>query len=189
MRTHLSKGAYAVAVLTAIALGSSLCAAAAPANPYASLLTCSSYTNSLVAAVAQQDGLYHYEYVLDFANTYASPINGSQAPLTTISVGNLANSVFFNAGNDAGMIDPIYGVTSNNSLIWKSNEGVVVGRAIRFWYDSYQPYQEVSATMLAGRVASGVTLGMTPVPEPGSFVAVGAALLGLGGNLLRRRIC
>jgi hypothetical protein len=159
---------------------------AGPSNPYSSTLVSAlgGYSDDLVATVTEFGGVYHYEYELAFSDSYlVNADQGIKAPLTTFSVGNLLDLEFVNAGNDGGLLNPVHGVTSLNSVLWK-NGTVPVGTTVKFWFDSPHPYQEVGVTMQGGRVASGTTLGM--VPEPTTMATVMLGIAGFGGTLLRR---
>ncbi len=153
---------------------------AVPSNPYVSTLTSTAggFSDTLTATVTQVGGLYHYDYDLDFAESYSS------RPMTSFSIGNLNNLDFLNVGNDQGFANPTYNVQSLNSILWV-NINLPVGTNANFWFDSPDSYQEVSTALVAGRTANGTTLGL--VPEPAAAAALIAGGLATLGFVLRRR--
>lgn len=145
------------------------------------------YSDNLNVVVSYNNGIYHYEYTLDYLHGYLNPSTLLEFPLTTFSVGNTKNYFFMNAGCDnAAVTNPTWGVTSNNSVLWTSASGVPVGNTVKFWYDSYNPSQQVNITLQGGRNASGKTLGMM-APEPTLIVSLGIGLVSLGGVFARKR--
>ncbi|MCL5103706.1 MAG: hypothetical protein M1133_06275 [Armatimonadetes bacterium] len=162
---------------------------ALPPNPYDTFLTSTTggYVDEVIAQVTQSGSLFHYSYEVKFLDSFVvNQSTGQKAPLTTFSVGNMQNFEFTNAGNSGGIPNPIYNVTSANSVLWK-NGNVPVGQIVTFWYDSKYLYEDVSATLQGGRVATGRTLGMTGIiPEPASFVALALGMVGTAGMFLKK---
>jgi len=161
-------------------------------SPYPSILVSSTggYQNDLVATVTWDVDHYKYLYELSFFQTYVNPTSGYQYPMTVFSVGNGPNNyVFRNAGNDAGWNSPNHNPVSGNSVLWNNgtNPAVPVGRVVKFWYDSDNPFQLVNVSMTAQRAGGGQTLGMGPIPEPSVLASLVLGFAGLGGVVLRRR--
>lgn len=133
-------------------------------NPYSSSVVSGSgnYSDALKCTVTKKSGYYHYVYTLTFSNSYRS------RPLTNFSVLNAKNYHFVNAGNDHGMVNPIFGFTSSTSILWTSSIGVPVGHTVKFWFDSYCSYGQVLVTLQGGMIASGKTLGLSTLAVGGN---------------------
>lgn len=189
MNRRISSSNVLVALIICLAMTWSVACSADVLATMDSTITSSTgyYSDALHVTVSFANGIYHYEYVLDYQHGYLNPSTLTEYPLTTFSVGNTKNYMFMNAGCDnAEVANPTWGVTSNNSVLWLSANGVMTGTTVKFWYDSYNPYQQVNITLQGGRNASGKTLGMM-APEPTMIVSLGIGLAGLGGALFRKR--
>jgi len=172
----------ALKIVWAVVLAAALAAVVTPVfaftNPWTTEVSCPPevfpYSNSLTALVTLGGGLYHYEYTLNYYESFFGD------PLTEFSVGNLGNMQFLNAGNDHGFTNPVWNEPngSRNSVLWQKGASVPVGNIVKFWYDSYYTYTDVDVTLSGGLPSSGRTLGM--VPDPSSLAGFAVGLSGLG---------
>ncbi len=149
-------------------------------NPYVSTVSRAApmaYSNELTAVVTQIEGGWHYEYTL----VYAASANGGK--LASFSIANIHNLAFSNQGSS----DPSFqAAPSTNSVLWTSGT-VPVGTTVKFWFDSVYSYGLVNVTLSGGLPSSGQTLGMVPVPEPASIIAIAFGMIGALPLMRRKR--